>query len=87
MGLNTVEMIILIILAAFLAIALVLSVVALIFIVKLIKSIKRIVTKAEDVVDSVEVATDVLKNASGPLATLRVLKNIITVVQDVQKKK
>ncbi|MBC7546393.1 hypothetical protein H7171_01460 [Candidatus Saccharibacteria bacterium] len=87
MGLTTVEMVILIILVVFLALALILSVATLVLIIKLVKSVKRIVAKAEDVVDSVEVATDVLKNVSGPLATLRVLKNIVSIVQNGQKKK
>jgi hypothetical protein len=87
MGLTTVETVILIILATFLSLTLILSVVALAYVIKLITSVKRIVAKAEDVVDSVEVATDVLKNVSGPLATLRVLKNIVSIVQNGQKRK
>jgi ABC-type nickel/cobalt efflux system permease component RcnA len=50
----------------------------------LIKSAKRVVVKAEGAIDSVESATEVIKhignNASGPLAALKVINNIIKLV-------
>lgn len=78
---NNPESIILIILSVFLALFLALAIAVLVLVIKLIRSVKAIVLKAETVIDSVETAADVVKNASGPLATLKVIKNIIDLVQ------
>jgi hypothetical protein len=39
--------------------------------------VKEIVAKAEIVVDNVESATEVIKDASGPLAVARIIRNIM----------
>lgn len=78
---NTTESVLLIILSVFLALFLSLAIAVTILTIKLIKSVRSIVLKAETIVDSVETAADVVKNASGPLATLKVIKNIIDLVQ------
>jgi hypothetical protein len=75
------QSVLLVILSVFLALFLALAITATILGIKLIKSVKRIITKAETVIDSVETAADVVKNATGPLATLKVIKNIIDLVQ------
>lgn len=78
---NTTESVLLIILSVFLALFLSLAIAVTILTIKLVKSVRGIVLKAETIVDSVETAADVVKNASGPLATLKVIKNIIDLVQ------
>ena len=78
---NTTESILLIILSVFLALFLGLAIALTVLTIKLVKSVKAIVVKAENVVDSVETAAEVVKNASGPIATLRVIKNIVDLVQ------
>lgn len=82
---NNPESILLIILSIFLALFLLLSIIAIVLVIKLIKNIKAIVLKAESVIDSVETAADVVKNASGPMATLKVIKNIVDLVQRSKK--
>lgn len=78
---STTESILLIILAAFLALFLGLAIALTILSIKLVNSVKAIVVKAENIVDSVETAAEVVKSASGPVATLRVIKNIVDLVQ------
>lgn len=78
---NTTESVLLIVLSVFLALFLSLAIAVTILSIKLVKSVRGIVLKAETIVDSVETAADVVKNASGPLATLKVIKNIIDLVQ------
>ena len=61
-----------------------LGTVVLVFILKLIKSVKRVIAKAEGAIDTVEAATETIKNigenASGPLAVLKVIKNIVNLM-------
>ena len=78
---TTTESILLIILAAFLALFLGLAIALTVLSIKLVNSVKEIVAKAGSVIDSVETAADVVKNASGPIATLRIIKNIVDLVQ------
>lgn len=77
---TTAETVLLIILAVFLALFLLLAIAGAILTIKILKSVKRVVAKAEGVVDSVETAADVIRNASGPLAAVRVVKNIVDLV-------
>jgi len=52
-----------------------------VFIVKILHTVRRVANRAEEVVDSVESAADVLKNAGGKLALFKVLKNVIDLTQ------
>lgn len=78
---NTTESILLVILSVFLALFLALAITAMVLVIKLVKNVRLIVAKAEMAIDSVETAADVFKSASGPLAALRVIKNIIDLTQ------
>jgi hypothetical protein len=53
-------------------------------IIALVSKVKGLIIKAESLIDSVEAATDTIKNigdnASGPIATLKVISNIIKMV-------
>jgi uncharacterized protein YoxC len=57
------------------------STVAVVFLIKMIKSIQRVVDRAEQVANSVENATEILKGASGKLAVFKLIKNIVELVQ------
>lgn len=50
----------------------------------LVSKVKKVVAKAEDAIDSVEAATETIKNigaqASGPLAVFKVIKAISDIV-------
>jgi hypothetical protein len=55
-------------------------------VLKLLSSVKRIVAKTEDVVDSVESATEVLRDTQGRLAFFKLIRNIVKLAQRRQKK-
>lgn len=78
---STVDSVFLIITGCAISLFFLLGAVVLIFVLKLIKQIKKVVAKAEDAIDSVEAATETIKNigvnASGPLAVFKVVKNIV----------
>jgi uncharacterized protein (UPF0335 family) len=52
---------------------------------KLVSSIRRVVEKAEDVVDSVESAAEVFKDAQGRMAVFKLIRNIIKVAKRSRK--
>jgi hypothetical protein len=74
---STTDTILLIIITVFLCLFLVVCIAVLIAILKLIKNVRYVVAKAEDVIDSVESATEVIKDTKGRLAVLKVVSNII----------
>ena len=74
---NTTFDVLVIILSCLLAIFLIISIVIVFMALKLIGSIKRIVAKGEQVIDSAEAATEMLKKASAPVGTVRSILNII----------
>jgi hypothetical protein len=73
---STTDTILLIIITVFLCLFLVVCIAVLIAILKLIKNVRYVVAKAEDVIDSVESATEVIKDTKGRLAVLKVVSNI-----------
>lgn len=81
---STVDSVFLIITGCAISLFFLLGAVVLIFVLKLIKQVKRVVAKAEDAIDSVEAATETIKNigvnASGPLAVFKVIKNIVNLM-------
>lgn len=83
---STSENILVIILSVFLALFLVLAITALVFVVRLLKTLNRITAKAEKVIDSAETVGNVFRNAAGPLAALRLLRNIVETVTEHSKK-
>ncbi len=84
---NTAESILVIITSSFLVLFLVVAVVAGVMLIKLLKSIKHVVVKAEEVIDSAEAVADSFKNVGGPLAALKLLKNIVELVNKTKHKK
>jgi hypothetical protein len=82
---DTTDTVLLIILTTFMSIFFLLGIVVLIFVLKLVKSLRRVVEKAGEVVASVESASEVIKDARGPLAAFKLVKNIYKVVNRSRK--
>lgn len=82
---DTTEQLLLIFLSAALAVLLVLAIIAMVLAIKLMKSIRRISEKAENIIEDVEQVGDTFRQAAGPLALLRVVSNIVSVVNKHKK--
>lgn len=72
--------VLLIILTSLLSVFFVLGIGLLVVIIKLAATVRRVVEKAEDVVDSVEAAAEVLKETRGRLAFFKLVRNIVKLV-------
>jgi hypothetical protein len=55
----------------------ILCIAAVIILIKLLNSVRQVVAKADEVVDSVESAAEVLKNTGGKLALLKLISNVM----------
>lgn len=81
---STVDSVFLIITGCAISLFFLLGSVVLIYVLKLVKQLKKVVAKAEDAIDSVEAATETIKNigvnAGGPLAIFKVVKNIVNLM-------
>jgi hypothetical protein len=82
---DTSEQILVIFLSVALAVFLVLAIIATVLIIKLLQTIRRISEKAENIIEDVEQVGDTFRNAAGPLALLRVVSNIASVVNKHKK--
>lgn len=74
---HTASEILVIIVSSVLAIFLTVLIVLVVLAIKLIKQLKIIVDRAERAVDSVSTAGAMLRDASGPLAILKLVRNIV----------
>jgi len=79
------QSILVIIVSALLSLFLILGIIMLVFAIKLVKTVRTVVKKAEQVIDSAEAATEMLKNAGGPLAVLKVIRNIMKMADKFRK--
>lgn len=79
------ESILVIIVSAVLALFLLAAIIVLVLIAKLIQSLRRIINDAERVVETAGEAAEMLRNASGPLALFKVVRNIMKAVDKVRK--
>jgi hypothetical protein len=84
---DTATQILVIITSSVLVIFLILAIVTAVYIIKLVKNTRRVVAKAEDVLDTAEAAAESLRNVGGPLAALKLVRNIVEIVHKVQKGK
>jgi hypothetical protein len=75
--LHNAEAILVIIVSVTLTVFLVAAIVVLVLISRLIQSVRRIVTHAEEVIETAGSAAEMLRNASGPLALFKVIRNIM----------
>jgi hypothetical protein len=82
---TTTDTVLLIILTSLLSLFFVLCIALAIVLLKLLASVKRVVSKAEDVVDSVESAAEVLKDTQGRLAFFKLVRNIIKIAKRSRK--
>ncbi|MEK7059663.1 MAG: hypothetical protein AAB971_02825 [Patescibacteria group bacterium] len=83
---TTTEEVLLIVLTSLLSIFFILCIALVIGLLQLLASIRRVAAKAEDVVDSVESAAEVLKDTQGRLAFFKLISNIIKLTQKGRKK-
>jgi hypothetical protein len=82
---HTTDTVLLIILTSLLSILLIVSIAVAVAVFKLISAIKQVAVKAENVIDSVESAAEVLKDTGGRLAILKLVRNIIKLSQRSRK--
>lgn len=78
---TTTDQVLIIILCVLLSVFFLLCIAVMAGVLKLIKSLQEMVAKAEEVVDSVESAAEVLKDTSGRLAFFKLIRNIMKMVQ------
>jgi CHASE3 domain sensor protein len=83
--LHNAEAILVIIVSVTLTVFLVAAIVVLVLISKLIKSVRRMVEHAEQVVETAGTAAEMMRNASGPLALFKVLRNVMKTVESKRK--
>jgi hypothetical protein len=74
---TTTDTVLLYILTIILSIFFLLGIIVLIALLRLIAAIKRAVARAEDVIDSVESAAEVLRDTEGRLALFKLVRNIV----------
>jgi hypothetical protein len=78
---TTTDQVLIIVLCVLLSVFFLLCISVMVMVLKLLGSIRDVVTKAEEVVDSVESAAEVLKDTSGRLAFFKLIRNIIKTMQ------
>ncbi|MDB5166731.1 MAG: hypothetical protein JWM37_803 [Candidatus Saccharibacteria bacterium] len=78
---DTATQILVIIVSVLLSMVLIVTIVVLVLIAKLVKEIKRVVAKAENIAESASHLTEIVRDASGPLAIVKVVRNIIKAVK------
>jgi type IV secretory pathway VirB3-like protein len=79
------ESILVIITSTALTLFLIAGIIVMVLIAKLLNAVRRIVQKAEQVVETAGDAAQMLRNASGPLAFFKVVRNIIQTVDKMHK--
>ena len=77
---DTTDTTLLIILTALLSIFIIVCTAIAVVIFQLVRAAKKAVAKAEHVIDSVENAAEVFKDASGKMAMAKLIKNIFNLV-------
>ncbi|HVI60694.1 MAG TPA: hypothetical protein VM535_00910 [Candidatus Saccharimonadales bacterium] len=78
---TTTDQVLIIVLCVLLSVFFTLCIAVMIVVLKLLSSIRQVVTKAEEVVDSVESAAEVLKDTTGRLAFFKLVRNIMKMMQ------
>lgn len=87
--LSTTQSVFLIIVAVAISLFFLLAAVLTVVSLLLVSKIKKVVTKAETAIESVEEATETIKNigsqASGPLAVFKIIKSLADMVNNKKK--
>ena len=74
---ETAALILLIVVSTVLSIFLIITILLVVLVTRMVKKLQLVVDKAEQAVESVSTAGDILRNASGPLALAKVIRNIV----------
>ena len=74
---ETAALVLLIIVSTFLAIFLLVAIILMLLAIKLIAQLKLVADRAESAVDTVAAAGVMLRNASGPLAMIKVVASLV----------
>ncbi|HEX4773998.1 MAG TPA: hypothetical protein VH234_00580 [Candidatus Saccharimonadales bacterium] len=82
---TTTDQVLLIILTSLLSLFFIFWIAVIIIVIKLIGEVRRVVARAEEVVDSVESAAEVLRDTQGRLAFFKLVRNILKVVNGRRK--
>lgn len=83
---DTATHILVIILSAFLALFLLLGIIGLVQAIRLMRAIQRIAHKAEAIIESAESVGTLFRNAAGPLAIFKLIRNMAHVVKGNKKR-
>ncbi|MEK7594655.1 MAG: hypothetical protein AAB436_03395 [Patescibacteria group bacterium] len=83
---TTTQEVLIIVLTVLLSIFIIICTAFVVGLVQLLSSVKRVAAKAEDVIDSVESAAEVLKDTQGRLAFFKLVGNIMKLTQKGKKK-
>ncbi len=78
---TTTDQVLIVILCVLLSVFFLLCISVMVVILKLLGSLRQMVAKAEEVVDNVESAAEVLKDTSGRLALFKLIRNIMKMIQ------
>ena len=78
---TTTDQVLIIILSVLLSVFFALCIAVMIVVLKLLGSVRQVVAKAEEVVDNVETAAEVLKDTTGRLAFFKLIRNIMKIIQ------
>lgn len=78
---TTTDQVLIIILSVLLSVFFALCIAVMIVVLKLLGSLRQIVDRAEEAVESVESAAEILKNSSGRLAFFKLIRNLIKMIQ------
>ncbi len=82
---STTDTVLVIILTSLLSLFFILCIAAMVLVVQLLAGVKRVVARAEDVVESVESAAEVLRDTQGRLAFFKLVRNIIKLAKRSSK--
>jgi membrane protein implicated in regulation of membrane protease activity len=83
---NEAEQILVVFLSTALAVFLTLSIILTVQGIRVMRTVQRIAEKAETIVETAEHVGTVLKNVSGPLGVLQIVRNIVDVTNNKQKR-
>lgn len=78
---TTADQVLVIILCVLLSVFFILCIAVMVVVLKLISSLRQIVGRAEEAVESVESAAEVLRDTSGRLAFFKLIRNIMKTMQ------
>jgi hypothetical protein len=82
---NTTDQVLVIVLTVLLSVFFIMCIAVVTALLKLVNSVREVVAKAEEVVDSVESAAEVLRDTQGRLALFKLIRNIVKMMNGRKK--